>query len=265
MGGQKNYTPLLRYGQFYAISNIVWFFKKRGKMFNFSRLIPREEKIFNMFEGQVENYRDASRILLSIAESLTVDPLWSKFISETERRADQITREIIQKTQTTFVTPFDREDIYELAKRTDDIFDLVEDAVRKIVDYRIIGDPAINKFIFIVRESLARASEGLICLRNIKDSKGGCKLNDITASMVECEHDADKLVNSIIGVSYRLDVAEILGCPPEKSLTEGDIQKIIDALQYNRMRREIAEILEEAVDACRHVFHTLGNINLKYA
>jgi len=231
------------------------------------RLVPREKKFFDMFEAQAQNAVSASPILLEITSvkgTERIDPLWAKFINEIERQGDRLARDIIVNAQTTFITPIDREDIYELAKAIDDVVDFVEEAVKKIVEYRIVGDPKLNEFLKVVRESLKRLHEGVLCLRNITADKTN-RFELLTAAMVECEHTADRLEDDIIGDSYGVNIIEVLGGSLMDSLTKSDLQRLMDFYNYKRMRREIAEILERAIDACRHVFHVLGNIKIKMA
>ncbi len=225
-------------------------------------LIPRELKFFDMLENQTLNLIRVLEILLEISRGGIVDPLWARRVNEIEHDGDGITRRLITAIHSTFLTPIDREDIFELTRTIDDVLDLIEEAVKKIVDYEIMGDEELNSLTMLVRESVLRVNEGVACLRKMD----GSRLDKITEHMIRCEHEADRLEDSIIGDSYEVDFAEVLEKKDKgEPITVADLQKAMDFYNRKRKRREIAEILERAVDSCRHVFHILGNIRVKYA
>lgn len=224
-------------------------------------LFPRNnsEWFFAKFKEQAENIKTISGVLLQITQAKIVDPLWATFLTEAENRGDRIAKELIQKAQSIFVTPFDREDIYELAHTIDNVLDYIEEAVVRIVPYGIIGDKEINMFFGIVRELLQWLYDGVLQLKTISSGR----LYEIMEKIIECEHAADKLVRDIIAESYDLNIASMLNSSGAVALTPVDLQRVMDFYNYKRKRREIAEILEKSCDACRHVFHILGNIQLK--
>lgn len=225
-------------------------------------LIPQEVKFFDLLEEQAQNVKRVLEILLEISRGVITDPLWARMVSEIEHEGDSIARRLITAIQVTFITPFDREDIYELTRTIDDVLDFIEEAVKKIVDYEILGDEQINSLITLVRESILRVNEGVACLRNMDEAR----LDKATEQIIRCEHEADRLEDAVIGDSYEVDFAEVLGKEHgSEPVTVADLQKAMDYYNRKRKRREIAEILERAVDSCRHVFHTLGNIRVKHA
>lgn len=223
-------------------------------MFN---LFPVEVKFFDLFEKQAEAVKTCLPILLEIALSPHIEPLWEKQIQELEQDCDSITKEIIVKAGQTFVTPFDREDIYALAKAIDNVMDFVEEVVVKMVDYKILPDEELKKFLETLRLSIIRVHEGIFKLRKFEN------IDKLQAKMKECEHTADKLVKDIIADSYEISVSDILGQSAGEYPSQKDLQKVFDAYNYRRQRREIAETMEDATDACEKVFHILGNIFLK--
>ena len=90
------------------------------------RLLPREEKFFDLFEQQASHIVSASRVL----EELTLDYQDAKAkaqqIKDLEHAGDTLTHEIVRRLNTTFITPIDREDIYALASCLDDVLDLID-------------------------------------------------------------------------------------------------------------------------------------------
>jgi len=101
------------------------------------RLIPREEKFFTDFQALADELKHGARLL---EEMLTPEhPAWEKAdeIKEVEHKCDQLTHEIIQRLNRTFVTPLDREDIFNLARSLDDVMDAIDAAGSLVRLYRL--------------------------------------------------------------------------------------------------------------------------------
>jgi uncharacterized protein len=101
------------------------------------RLIPREEKFYTDFQALADELKRGARLL---EEMLTPErPAWEKAdeIKEAEHKCDQLTHEIIQRLNRTFVTPLDREDIYNLARSLDDVMDAIDAAAALVRLYRL--------------------------------------------------------------------------------------------------------------------------------
>ncbi len=219
-------------------------------------------QFFEMFKEQSENLFRASAILHKIyaAEKPELaDPLWAKDIIELEVEGDNLAKKIHETRVFIVPRPFEREDVYELVKGIDDVIDFIEEAVKKLVKYRVIADPTLNEMILVVRESLDCVNQGVACLRKIEDGR----LDKLAERMIDCEHRADRLEDKMIDDSYEMDIEKIINKGHDESLTVRECQLVEDAKNFKRKRRELAEIFEKAVDACRHIFHILGNIKRK--
>src|SRR5262245_35566489 len=101
------------------------------------RLIPAERLFFDLFERQATLAHEVSTELVALLDRWTERSERSKRIHDLEHAADAVTHELVEKLNTTFITPFDREDIHELAGRLDDVVDLVDSAVGRMVLYKI--------------------------------------------------------------------------------------------------------------------------------
>jgi predicted phosphate transport protein (TIGR00153 family) len=86
------------------------------------RLIPTDDAFFGLFNDSAENVADCARRLRDLLSDPTDASLHEK-VAECEHRGDEIVRTIVQRLNTTFVTPFDREDIHALAEELDDVVD----------------------------------------------------------------------------------------------------------------------------------------------
>ena len=101
------------------------------------RLIPKEERFYDDFTAMAEQIRVGAVML---DEMLAPDrPIWDKAdeIKEVEHKCDFLTHEIIQRLNRTFVTPLDREDIFNLARSLDDVMDAIDAAAAVTRRYRM--------------------------------------------------------------------------------------------------------------------------------
>jgi uncharacterized protein len=220
-------------------------------------LIPREESFFELFEQQAAVLRECVPIVTAMRQTGSVDPHWAMAMQAIEQRADQLTSSLIRKTEQTFITPLDREDILALAVAVDDVFDFIEEFTIKLVDYRLAPDEALQTFFELVSMAVTYVADGLVRLRDLQS------LEELRTQMKDCEHRADDLERAIIKDSYELPIAEIAKERDAQGITVDDLQHLFTLYIDKRKRREIAELSEAAVDACERVFHVLRNVYLK--
>jgi uncharacterized protein len=134
-------------------------------------LIPREEKFFDMFVEDASNVLAAARMLQEFFSSYDQRERLASQLRDVERRGDAISHDIGQRLESTFVTPFDREDIHQLISRLDDILDFIEEVADTCLLYKI-EEPtptAVEQADVIVRqcEELVRALEKLRGFKNV--------------------------------------------------------------------------------------------------
>ena len=133
-------------------------------------LLPRDRTFFDLFVEAGQNTLEASRLLDRMMGSWPDESGISKEIVEAEHEGDRITHEIVSRLNATFVTPIDREDIYALATRMDDIVDFTEEAADLLGLYKIEAPmsqaQALTKVLVAACEQLAG---GLEHLREFKD------------------------------------------------------------------------------------------------
>src|SRR4030095_16849264 len=90
------------------------------------RLLPREEKFFDLFEQQAGHIVSAARVLEEMTLEYGSAKAKAERVKDLEHAGDTLTHEIVRRLNTTFVTPIDREDIYALGSRLDDVLDLID-------------------------------------------------------------------------------------------------------------------------------------------
>jgi hypothetical protein len=105
------------------------------------RLIPKDTSFFQMFSAMSDNLIAGARALVDLfADYRDVDKKIDE-IRRIEREGDELTHTILTKLNQTFITPFDREDIHELASKLDDVLDFINASGARLVMYRITHPP----------------------------------------------------------------------------------------------------------------------------
>jgi predicted phosphate transport protein (TIGR00153 family) len=201
------------------------------------RLTPHETIFYDLFSQAADNLVDGSRLLLELlhAEQAKRSDIGAK-IRDAEHRGDEVTHQILREVNSTFVTPFDREDIYRLASRLDDVMDFIEAASDLVVLYELESMPSeILRLAELLEHAAQITSQAMPRLRSLNN------LSDYWIEINRLENDADKL--------FRRFVARLFS---------GEY----DALMVMKLK-EIAEELESAADAFENVADTVETIAVK--
>jgi uncharacterized protein len=125
------------------------------------QLIPKDTSFFRMFSAMSDNLILGARALTDLFADYR-DVEWKiDSIRKIEREGDELTHAILTKLNQTFITPFDREDIYQLASKLDDVLDFIHTATTRILMYRITAPPPaaseLAKIILMQSEELQKA------------------------------------------------------------------------------------------------------------
>lgn len=133
-------------------------------------LLPRDSAFFELFNEAGRNTLHAARLLDRMMGTWPDDSGLGREVLKAEQEGDRITHDIVQRLNTTFVTPIDREDIYGLATKLDDIVDYTEEAADLLALYQIEAPmaqaQALTQVLVGACEQLAT---GLENLRGFKD------------------------------------------------------------------------------------------------
>jgi predicted phosphate transport protein (TIGR00153 family) len=201
------------------------------------RLLPREEQFFDLFERQARHIVESAGQLREMIFDFSDAPARAAAIKELEHAGDVLTHELIRKINTTFVTPFDREDVYALASRLDDVLDLIEAAADRLVLYRIKGPTSGARALGEVIVKAAAATRAAV----------GCLRPHSPSYHVHCvetnrlENEADRLLKELIAGLF------------------ADVTDPIEVIKW----KEIYETLEEVTDRCEDVVNVIEGIMLK--
>ena len=172
-----------------------------------------------------------------------VDPeTKAKRLVEAEHEGDRLTHAIYSRLNTTFITPFDREDIHYLAGHLDDVLDSMEAAADMLVLHKVMEplEAVVEQARLIDRAARATA-DGLRNLRGLKQEP----LRNYLIHIDELENEGDRL--------YRRARADLYNFDAEHPA------------RYVLMWKDIIEQLEEALDGFEHVAHTVEAVIIKHA
>jgi predicted phosphate transport protein (TIGR00153 family) len=171
------------------------------------RLIPRDEKFYELFVEDGENLLAAARKLDELVSSF--DRLEERIaeIQALEKKGDQIDNEVMARLERSFTTPMDREDIHELMNHLDDVVDNIQAAAETLQIYDI-SQPTqeARELAGIV------AAEAAQLLEALQKLESGKNVGIHLATVHELEHKADQLSRSAIGRLFKdgLDPLEVI-------------------------------------------------------
>lgn len=210
----------------------------------FNRFTPKEPKFFPLLKQLSDVILTASDLLIECLQQDSPDVRadFYKKIKDQEREGDRLSHKIFDELSTTFITPFDREDIHDLASHMDDVIDGINSSVKRIAIYnpRPIADSGVE---------LGRlVQEGAVCIKNATEElevfrKNSAKLRTCCRTLHEIENRADDV--------YELFIMRLFE-------TEKDSIEIIKI-------KEIMSELEKTTDAAERVGKILKTIIVKYA
>ncbi|HYU53742.1 MAG TPA: DUF47 family protein, partial [Gemmatimonadaceae bacterium] len=155
-----------------------------------------------------------------------------------EHEADNLTHDIIDRIDRTFVTPFDREDIHSLASELDNVIDLIDGTARRAQIFRI---QKVRPAAVVLAEVLARA--GCAVEEGVRDMKNAKHVYAISEKLKSLEEEGDAVYHEAMG----------------KLFAEGS--DAIDVIKW----KDLYDKLEDALDQCEDVGNVLHSIALKNA
>jgi predicted phosphate transport protein (TIGR00153 family) len=202
------------------------------------RLIPRETKFFELFAELSTSLNAGARLLRAILEDPRDLEKRVEQMQAIEHEGDRATHAIIAKLNTSFITPFDREDIHKLASSLDDVLDFVNAAAVRLVMYKISHPP-------VAAAELA----GLIVLQAEELARGVSLLEKNNGVLKHCD-EINRLEDEADDVSRKAIAA----------LFESEK----DPIQLIKMK-ELYEVLEMATDKAEDAANVLEAIVLKSA
>ena len=210
----------------------------------FSKFTPKETKFFPILKEMADVMLVASDLIIECVQNNNHEKAieYYKKIKEQEKKGDALSSRVFDELNSTFITPFDREDIHHLADKLDDVTDYINSSAKKIALYNPKQLPAsaleIAKLIKEGAVSIGKAVDQLDVLK--KNSK---KIKEYCQELKVIENKADDVYENFL-----IDLFEN--------------QK--DSIEVIKLK-EIMSELEEATDAAEHVGKIIKTIIVKYA
>jgi len=201
-------------------------------------LLPKEDQYFGLFHQMTLYICDASRELKGMLADNNHDyKEYSQRIKGLEHACDELTHTIATKLNKSFITPFDREDIYLMSSALDDIVDLIDDAARAIIDFDVHEIKSYAREFAGVIEKMAEQLREIVSILK--------KPKNITQRLVEIhrlENEGDDI--------YHAAIAELFHQEHDP----------LTVLKW----KEIYEKLEAAVDRCENVANIIESVIIKH-
>jgi predicted phosphate transport protein (TIGR00153 family) len=201
------------------------------------RLTPQRREFFELLATASSNAIDVARLLVELLERFPQDG--AELVTQIkahEHKGDDVTREVIGLLNRTFVTPFDRDDIYRLAQALDDICDFVDDAADYLGSYGVSAVPRhAREQADVILQAAVKLDEAVRRLDGFKDSTQQLE------ELQQLEDAGDRLVRDAVGELFR---------------SGADAVTVI-------LWKDIHERLEDAIDACENAADVLEAIVVK--
>lgn len=201
-------------------------------------LLPREDVYFDLFTQMAGKIEEASHVLVEMLDD--PDPDFSEFrkrVKDIEHGCDQLTHQITNKLNKSFITPFDREDIYTLAVALDDICDYIDAGVRAVVMYGITEQNAHSRQLARIIKDLGVEIKSAISVLSRPTG-----LAERFREIHRLENEADDVYFRAIGQLFKEETDPIA------------------VIKW----KEFYEILENATDRCESVANIIESIVLKH-
>ncbi len=197
---------------------------------------PKDSEFFDLFEESAKNALRAAQLLDEMLSDYPERAELARDVLLCEQNGDRITYDIIQRLNSTFVTPIDAEDILALASGLDDIVDLTEEVADYLGLYRIEAPmEQAQRLAHLLTECCRALDEAMPRLRGFKD------VSHFTTEVHRLETEGDRVTREAVA-----------------SLFDTGIDPMV-VIRW----KDIFERLEDAVDATEHLANVLANIVAK--
>ena len=202
------------------------------------KLIPKEEKFFDMFISMAQNAHEASKLLTLMMEQPDKIRDTAESIKALEHKGDRMTHDLIVKLNKTFIVPIDREDIYGLSSKLDDVTDLIESIARRLVLFKVteVSEPALE-----LARVLQRSTAAIVVA--VSELQNGMKVMDPCIEINRLEDEADHIYHLALGKLFETE---------------------IDPIALIKWK-ELYEKLEASLDRCEDVANVIEGIVVKNA
>ncbi len=205
-------------------------------------LFGRDLTFYNLLEAQAESAHQAALEFHALTQNFERMDEYVKKIEDIEHEADELTHQLSNKTDRTFVTPLDKEDLHDLSSGLDDITDFIEAATGRLALYRLTTPrPDLEPLVSILVEITKVTSHAVAQLRHGRPRDA---MHSVFVRIHELENESDNL--------FRKALADLFNAPDP------------DPLMVMKWK-EIYDRVEIAVDKCEDVANVIESVVVKYA
>ena len=202
------------------------------------RLVPVDEQFFALFSASARNAAEASRRLRDLVNDPMHIDQHVELVVDCERKGDAHVRSILHRLSTSFVTPFDREDIHALAEELDDVVDDILHVARLLQMVRVVDIlPELKEQADVMVAMADQTTELINRLERMRD------MRELLDSIDRLESDGDAVHHRAIA-----------------RLFSGEMEPI-DVLKW----KDIIEAMEAALNTLEDISDIVESIVLKYA
>ena len=202
-------------------------------------LMPKEDIFFTLIESSALNAHEGAKALADLLDNYTDVETKRRHIKDLEHKGDEITHQIFEQLNKTFITPLDREDIHAIASRLDDVLDFIDASANRLLLYKpgTPGDDA-KAMGRVLIQATAVLVDATRKFKNLKDPAG----------VIACcrqvhlhENEADKLSQHALATLFE------------------NAQNAVEIIKW----KDIIEDLETATDRCEDVANALEGVVIK--
>ena len=205
----------------------------------FGKLLPREEQYFTLFAQMTSYINDAARTLVEMLAQNDGDyQEYVQRIKSIEHACDDLTHNVSTRLNQSFITPFDREDIYMMSKALDDVVDLIDGAARAVMMYDIHETTEPAKQLAGVIQRMAVQLHEVVSI--LQKPKG------VTERLVEIhrlENEGDDIYQRAVGGLFH------------------DNRDPLEVIKW----KDVYERLEAAIDRCENVANIIEGVIIKHS
>ena len=202
------------------------------------RISGSDQSFFDLFEKLAAKVHEGAEALLDLLSNYTDVARKAARVVDYEHEGDELTHEVIRRLNTTFVTPFDREDIHHLASSLDDVLDHIEAAAEYVQLHKI--EQPLPQMVSLAETLTDAAKKTAAAMPSLRKMKG---LEEYWVEINRLENEGDR--------AYRRTIADLFS---------GDY-KAMDVLKF----KEIIEQIEGGIDRLEDVANTIESIYLKHS
>ena len=202
-------------------------------------LLPREEEFFDLFVEVARRSHQAAGHLVGLFSDTDKALYHAEQIKRLEHECDQITHEVVNRLDRTFITPIDREDIYKLAGDLDDVIDVIDGVARRTQIFHVGKAPeGVKRLSAVIEKAVGALVEGVELLRK---RDGGVMAASKNAKQLE--EEADAIYHEMLGKLFETET------------------NAIELIKW----KEIYDNLERCVDQTEDVANVLESISIKHS